>query len=85
MHFRGRGTSPAPRTSQSTLGSRLQPLCLNQPEEVVVVVMGSIATATVIAERDGPCISSPNHGQPPEDAGDEQFVYYFLSPAGNVS
>ena len=54
-------------------------------EEVVVVAMGTVATATVIAERDGPCISSPNHRQPPEDGGDEQSVYHLLPPAGSVS
>ena len=54
-------------------------------EEVVVVAMGAVATATVIAERDGPCISSPNHRQPPEDGGDEKYVYYLLSQAGSVS
>ena len=30
FHFRGSGTSPAPRNSRSKSGSSLQPLCLNQ-------------------------------------------------------
>ena len=32
--------------------------------EVLVVVMGTIATAVAIAERDDPSISGPNHRQP---------------------
>ena len=33
------------------------------PGEVVVVAMGPVAAAVAIAERDGPRISCPNHGQ----------------------
>ena len=39
--------------------------------------MGRVATATAIAERDDPSISSRNHRQPPEDGG-EQNVQFLL-------
>ena len=42
--------------------------------KVVVVAMGAISTAISIAERDGPRISCPNHGQSPQDGGDGQNV-----------
>ena len=41
--------------------------------------MGTVATATAMAERDGPSISRPNHKPPPEDGGDGQIVHYLLS------
>ena len=46
--------------------------------------MGAIATAVAIAERDGPRISGPNHGQSLEDGGDGQNVYNFFSRKGLV-
>ena len=44
--------------------------------KVVVVAMGSNATAIAIAKWDGPHISSPNQRQPPKDGGDGQNVHY---------
>ena len=39
--------------------------------------MGTIATAVTIAQRDGPSISCPNHGQSSEDEGDGQMVHKY--------
>ena len=60
--------------SQSTSGSRLQPLCWNQRWQGrgCQCSYGRSCTATAIAERDDPSISSPNHRQPPEDGSDEK-------------
>ena len=52
--------------------------------KVVVVAMGAIVTAVAIAERDGPRISRPNHGQSPEDGGDGKNVHKLLPQKGLV-
>ena len=61
--------------------------------KVVVVTMGTIATAVAIAEGDGPRISCKNHGQSSEDGGYGQnvqnlfprkgLVYQFWAALGN--
>ena len=52
--------------------------------KVVVVAMGAITTTFAIAERDGPRISGPNHGQSLEDGGDGQNVHNLLHRKGLV-
>ena len=55
------------------------PAALLESALVVVVAMGAVVTATVIAKQDGSHISSVNHRQPPENGGDGQNVCYLLS------
>ena len=68
--------------SQSTSGS---PSAGISAGKVMVLAMGSVATATAIALLDGSLISSPIHWQPPEDGGDGQNVHYLLSWKPEVS
>ena len=60
--------SPAP-----ALVSALAAFC-----KVLVVAMGSIATAVAIAERYGPCIAGPNHRQSSEmEVMGKTYTTYF--------
>ena len=52
--------------------------------EVIVVAMGSIATAVAIAERDCSSVSSPNNRQSSENGGDGQNVYNLLPRKGLI-
>jgi hypothetical protein len=56
--------------------------------KVLVVAMGSIATAVAIAKRDGPCITgqklAPNHRQSSEDGGDGQDAHNLLPWKGLI-
>ena len=52
--------------------------------KVMVAAICALATAIAIAERDGPRISGPNHGQSPEDGGDGQNIHSLLPRKGLV-
>ena len=54
--------------------SSLQPPCPVSTSKVVVVVMGSVGADWMIAEWDGPHISSPNHHQPSKAGYDGQSI-----------
>ena len=73
------GPAQRPGIHEVNLAAVSSPSAWFSAGEVMVVAMGTVATATAMAERDGPSISRPNHKPPPEDGGDGQIVHYLLS------
>ena len=63
LHFRGAGPAQRPgihKVHKAAVSSSSQPPWISAGK-VVVVDVGTVATAIAIAERDGPRTSSPNH------------------------
>ena len=92
FNFTGRGTSPGPKNSQSTSGSRPQHQhwcpTVSFGEGVVIamgavaIAMGAVGASIAIAERDGAHITGQSRKQPPW--GNWQDVNIFLRMKGLV-
>ena len=68
-------TGPAQRPGIHKVHWAVVPSLLISTGEVVVVAMGTISAAAVIAKLDSPSIPSPNHRQPSKDECDRQNVH----------